>query len=182
MKEKLTIKDKTFVPYIKNEEIEKAIDKVAEQIEADFRDKKDIPIMICVLNGSVMFCAELMKRIEIPLEFTSIRLASYEGTTSTGVTRKVLGLTTAIKNRDVIVVEDIVDTGKTIVDLYNLLIEAGAREVKICTMLLKPEVYKKDLKLDYVGMEIGNKFIVGFGLDYDHIGRNYKDIYILNED
>ncbi|MBO4571634.1 MAG: hypoxanthine phosphoribosyltransferase [Bacteroidales bacterium] len=181
MKEKLTIKDKTFVPYIRNAELEKAIDAVAKRIEDDYRDRKDIPIMLCVLNGSVMFCAELMKRIEIPLEFSSIRLSSYEGTISTGVTRKVLGLTTAIKNRDVIVVEDIVDTGKTIVDLHNLLIEAGAREVKICTMLLKPDVYKRDLKLDYVGMEIENKFIVGFGLDYDQLGRNYKDIYILDE-
>lgn len=179
MKDKLILKDKTFVPYIKNEDIEKAIDAVALRIENDYKDAKDIPIMICVLNGSIMFCAELMKRIEIPLEFTSIRLASYEGTTSTGVTRKVLGLTTAIKNRSVIVVEDIVDTGKTIADLHDLLIEAGARDVKICTMLLKPDVYKRDLKLDYVGMEISNKFIVGFGLDYDQLGRNFKDIYIL---
>ena len=161
------------------EQIQTRIAELAKEITNDYKDAKDIPIMVCVLNGSVMFCAELMKRIEIPLEFSSIRLASYEGTTSTGVTRKVLGLTTAIKNRSVIVVEDIVDTGKTIVDLYNLLIEAGARDVKICTMLLKPEVYKRDLKLDYVGMEISNKFIVGFGLDYDQLGRNYKDIYIL---
>ena len=181
MKERLVLKDKTFVPYIRYEELEKAIDRVASEIENDYRDAHDIPILLCVLNGSVMFCAELMKRIEIPLEFTSVRLASYEGTTSTGVTRKVLGLTTAIKNRSVIVVEDIVDTGKTIADLHDLLIEAGAGEVKICTMLFKPDVYRRDLKLDYVGMAIENKFIVGFGLDYDHLGRNYRDIYILEE-
>lgn len=178
---KVVIKDKTFVPYIKYEELEKAFDKVAEQITADFKDSKEIPILLCVLNGSVMFCAELMKRLEFPVEFSSVRLASYEGTTSTGVTRKVLGLTTAIKNRPVIVVEDIVDTGKTICDLYDLLMDAGAGQVKICTMLYKPEVYKRDLKLDYIGMAIDNGFIVGFGLDYDQLGRNLKDIFILED-
>ena len=122
-----------------------------------------------------------MKRLNFPCEFSSIRLSSYEGTLSTGVTRKVLGLTSSIKGRTVLVVEDIVDTGKTITDLHALLLDAGAADVKICTMLLKPEVYKKDLKLDYVAMEIENRFIVGFGLDYDQLGRNYKDIYILDD-
>lgn len=181
MKERITLKDKSFVPYIPYEKLEKAFDEVAAKINADFKDTKEIPILLCVLNGSVMFCSELMKRLDFPIEFSSVRLASYEGTTSTGVTRKVLGLTTAIKNRTVIAVEDIVDTGKTIVDLCELMKEAGAKDVRICTMLYKPEVYKKDVKLDYVGMAIKNKFIVGFGLDYDQLGRNYKDIYILDE-
>ena len=177
--ERLQLKDKCFVPYIPYEKIEKAIDDVAARINRDFRDSKEPPILLCVLNGSILFTGELLKRLDFTLELSSIRLSSYEGTLSTGVTRKVLGLTTAIKGRTVIVVEDIVDTGKTITDLHALLLDAGAADVKICTMLLKPEVYKKDLKLDYVAMEIENRFIVGFGLDYDQLGRNSKDIYIL---
>jgi len=181
MKERITLKDKSFVPYIKYEELEKCFDEVAEKINNDFKDTKEIPILLCVLNGSVMFCSELMKRLDFPIEFSSVRLSSYEGTTSTGVTRKVLGLTTSLKNRTVIAVEDIVDTGKTMVDLSALLKDAGAKDVRICTMLYKPEVYKQQIPLDYIGKAIDNKFIVGFGLDYDQLGRNYKDIYILDE-
>ena len=178
---RILLKDKYFVPYIPNADIEKAIDEVAARINDDFKDFDGVPIVLCVLNGSIVFTGELMKRLEFPCELSSIRLSSYEGTLSTGVTRKILGLTTAIKGRTVIVVEDIVDTGKTITDLHAILLEAGAADVKICTLLLKPEVYKKDLKLDYVAMEIENRFIVGFGLDYDQLGRNNKDIYILDD-
>ena len=180
MENRILVKDRYFVPYIPYERLEQAIDAVAERINHDFKDFDGTPIVLCVLNGSILFTAELMKRLNFPCEFSSVRLSSYEGTLSTGVTRKVLGLTSSIKGRTVIVVEDIVDTGKTITDLYALLLDAGAADVKICTMLLKPEVYKKDLKLDYVAMEIENRFIVGFGLDYDQLGRNYKDIYILD--
>ena len=178
--DRILLKDKYFVPYIPYEQLEKAIDGVAERINHDFKHFKGVPIVLCVLNGSILFTAELMKRLNFTCEFSSIRLSSYEGTLSMGVTRKVLGLTSSIKGRTIIVVEDIVDTGKTITDLHALLLEAGAADVKICTMLLKPEVYKKDLKLDYVAMEIENRFIVGFGLDYDQLGRNSKDIYILD--
>jgi adenylate kinase len=178
--DRILLKDKYFVPYIPYERLEKAIDEVAERINHDFKDFDGIPIVLCVLNGSILFTAELMKRLDFPCEFSSVRLSSYEGTLSMGITRKVLGLTSSIKGRTIIVVEDIVDTGKTITDLYALLRDAGAKDVKICTMLLKPEVYKKDLKLDYVAMEIENRFIVGFGLDYDQLGRNSKDIYILD--
>ncbi len=181
MEKRILVKDRYFVPYIPYERLEKAIDAVAERINQDFKHFDGTPIILCVLNGSILFTGELMKRLNFPCEFSSIRLSSYEGTLSTGVTRKVLGLTSSIKGRTVLVVEDIVDTGKTITDLHALLLDAGAADVKICTMLLKPEVYKKDLKLDYVAMEIENRFIVGFGLDYDQLGRNYKDIYILDD-
>ena len=181
MDKRILVKDRYFVPYIPYERLKKAIDDVAERINQDFKHFDGTPIILCVLNGSILFTGELMKRLNFPCEFSSIRLSSYEGTLSTGVTRKVLGLTSSIKGRTVLVVEDIVDTGKTITDLHALLLDAGAADVKICTMLLKPEVYKKDLKLDYVAMEIENRFIVGFGLDYDQLGRNYKDIYILDD-
>ena len=175
------LKDKTFRISIPYDEISTAIDKVAVKLNNDFRDCEDIPILLCVLNGSIMFLGELMKRVEFNCQIVSIKLTSYEGTSSTGRVKQALGLTADITGRRVIIVEDIVDTGNTIVELKNILLEKGAAEAKICTMLLKPDAYKKDVKLDYVGLEIPNDFIVGFGLDYDEYGRNYKDIYVLDE-
>ena len=138
-------------------------------------------MLLCILNGSIMFTAELMKRLNFDCELISMKLSSYDGTQSTGNVREVMGMTGSVKGKRVIVVEDIVDTGNTIVDLNRIVKEKGATDCKICTMLLKPEVYKKAVKLDYVAMEIPNRFIVGFGLDYNELGRNYKDIYILDE-
>lgn len=176
------LKDKTFKTFIGNETIMKAIDEVAAKINADYRNSTDIPVLLCVLNGSIMFMAELMKRLEFNLEVVSIKLTSYTGTSSTGKVRQAMGLTSDIKGRRVIIVEDIVDTGNTIMELKNILKEHGAAESRVCTMLLKPEVYTKDETLDYVAIEIPNRFIVGFGLDYDELGRNLKDIYVLDED
>jgi len=177
--EKIQVWDKTFVPFIKNEEIVAAIDRVAEQINRDFKDSDDIPIILCILNGSLLFTSELMQRLNFPCELSCIRISSYAGTKSTGESKVLMGLTMDLSDKRVIVVEDIVDTGKTIIDLSKLLQAAGAKEVKIATLLLKPDVYKGPVKLDYVAMEIPNRFIVGFGLDYDQLGRNYKDIYVL---
>lgn len=181
MDTKITLYDKTFRTFIPNDEIEKAIDKVADRLNADFRNNRETPVIICTLNGAIMFTAELMKRLEFNCELVSMKLSSYCGTQSTGKVRQVMGLTGDISGKTVIIVEDIVDTGNTIVDLMGIVKEKGAKDCKICTMLLKPEVYKKDVTLDYVAMEIPNKFIVGFGLDYNELGRNYKDIYILDE-
>ena len=180
--EQITLHGRKFRPFITNDIISRAIDEVAAKINADFRDSKDIPVLLCVLNGSIMFMAELMKRLEFNLEVVSIKLTSYSGTSSTGNVRQAMGLTSDIRGRRVIIVEDIVDTGNTITELKNILKERGAAESRVCTMLLKPEVYTKQEKLDYVAIEIPNRFIVGFGLDYDEIGRNLKDIYVLDED
>ena len=183
MMDKITLKDRTFKPYIPYETLSGHIDEVAGRINADFRGCNDTPVIVCVLNGSIMFTAELMKRLDFNCELVSVKLSSYSGTESTGKVRQVMGMTGSVKGRRVIVVEDIVDTGNTIVELKRLMAEAyGATEVRICTMLLKPEVYTKDVKLDYVGMEIPNRFIVGFGLDYDELGRNFRDIYVLDDD
>ena len=179
--EKIQLHDKTFRRFIENERIEQAIDGVAARLDEDFKDSKDVPILLCVLNGSILFTAELMKRVHFPLEMVSMKLSSYEGTDSTGNVLEVMGLTGNVSGRRVIVCEDIVDTGNTIVALRQMLLGKGATDVKICTMLLKPEVYDKDVRLDYVGMEIPNAFIVGFGLDYDDLGRNYEDIYVLDK-
>ena len=178
---KITLKDKTFRTFIPYEKISAAIDGVADQINKDFEGCEDIPVLLCVLNGSIMFMGELMKRLNFNCQPVSIKLTSYEGTSTTGKVRQALGLTSDIKGRRVIVVEDIVDSGNTIVELQNILQEKRASETKICTLLFKPEAYKKDIKLDYIAMEIPNDFIVGFGLDYDELGRNYKDIYVLDE-
>ena len=178
--EKITLKDKTFKKHISYEKISAAIDEVANKINADFEGCTDVPVLLCVLNGSIMFMGELMKRINFNVNVISIKLTSYEGTSSTGRVKQAMGLTSSIEGKRVIVVEDIVDSGNTIVELKEILKEKGAAESKICTLLLKPDAYKKDIKLDYVAMEIPNDFIVGFGLDYDELGRNYKDIYTLD--
>ena len=178
--EKVTLKDKSFKTFIPYEKISAAIDDVAAKINADFKDCEDIPVLLCVLNGSIMYMAELMKRLTFNLQVISIKLTSYEGTSTTGRVKQAMGLTSDITGRRVIIVEDIVDSGNTIVELKEIMAEHGASESRICTMLLKPDAYKKDIPLDYVAMEIPNDFIVGFGLDYDELGRNLKDIYVLD--
>ena len=175
----IKLKDKTFRVSIPYEDISKAIDKVADKINSDFNGCEDIPVLLCVLNGSIMFMGELMKRLDFNCQIVSTKLTSYDGTSSTGKVKQALGLTADITGRRVIIVEDIVDTGNTIVELKKILADAGASESRICTLLYKPEACRKDLTLDYVAMEIPNNFIVGFGLDYDELGRNFKDIYTL---
>ena len=179
--EKITLYDKTFKPLIPYSKLVEAIDEVAEKINKDFEGCEDVPVLLCVLNGSIMFMGELMKRLRFNCQIVSIKLTSYEGTNTTGRVKQALGLTADITGRRVIVVEDIVDSGNTIVELREILAEKGAAESRICTLLLKPDAYKKDIVLDYVAMEIPNDFIIGFGLDYDELGRNLKDIYVLDE-
>lgn len=179
--EKVTLNDKTFRKFIPYEKLETAIDEVAAQINKDFEGCTDVPILLCVLNGSIMYMAELMKRLTFNCQIVSTKLSSYVGTETTGKVKQAMGLTADITGRRVIVVEDIVDSGNTIVELKRILAEKGAAESKICTLLLKPDSYTKDVKIDYAAMQIPNDFIVGFGLDYDELGRNFKDIYILDE-
>jgi hypoxanthine phosphoribosyltransferase len=180
--EQITLKDKTFRVSIPYEKISRAIDEVAEKINTDFNGCEDVPVLLCVLNGSIMFMGELMKRLTFNCQIVSTKLTSYDGTSSTGKVKTALGLTANLTGRRVIVVEDIVDTGNTIVELQKILADAGASESKICTLLYKPEACRKDITIDYVAMEIPNDFIVGFGLDYDELGRNYKDIYTIVTD
>lgn len=179
--QKVKLYDKTFKTFITNDKIMSAIDDVADKINHDFEGCEDIPVLLCVLNGSIMFMGELMKRLSFNCQTISIKLTSYEGTQTTGIVKQAMGLTADITGRRVIIVEDIVDSGNTIVELKQILADKGASESRICTLLLKPDAYKKDIVLDYVAMEIPDKFIVGFGLDYDEIGRNLKDIYVIDE-
>ena len=179
--QKVKLYDKTFKTFISYDKIMNAIADVAAQINHDFEGCEDIPVLLCVLNGSIMFMGELMKRLNFNCQTVSIKLTSYEGTSTTGRVKQAMGLTADLTGRRVIVVEDIVDSGNTIVELKQILADHGAAESRICTLLLKPDAYKKDVVLDYVALEIPNDFIVGFGLDYDELGRNLKDIYILDE-
>lgn len=180
-KDRIRLHDKTFKPYILHDRLMEAIDDVAARVNADFKDCGEIPLILCVLNGAIPFTGELLQRLDFTCELVSIKMSSYQGTRSTGTVLNVMGLTADVKGRRIIVCEDIVDTGNTIVALKELLIHKGAADVKICTMLMKPDVYDKPEKIDYVGMSIPNDFIVGFGLDYNEIGRNSRDIYVIEE-
>ena len=182
MKNKIKLHDKVFKPLIPGEQIEKSIDAVAAKINADYEGTDTVPVLLCVLNGSILFTAELMKRLDFDVDLMSIKLSSYRGTTSSGTVHTDMGLTGDITGKEVIIVEDIVDTGRTIEALVKILYARKASKVRVCTLLLKPEMYNKSITLDYVAMEIPNDFIVGFGLDYDGLGRNYKDIYILDNE
>ncbi len=179
--EKVTLHDKTFRKFIGCSRIMEAIDEIAERINKDFEGCEDVPVVICTLNGALPFTGELYLRLNFPCELGSVKLSSYRGTSTTGTVLTVQGLTEEVSGKRVIACEDIVDTGNTILALRELLLANGASEVRIATMMLKPDIYDKDIKLDYVGMEIPNDFIVGHGLDYDGLGRNLKDIYVLDK-
>ena len=181
MEGKIKIHDKVFKPYIDQETVENAIQSVADRLNRDFSGTDEVPMMLCVLNGAMMFTAELMKRTEFPAELVSVKMSSYTGTKSTGTVLNVMGLTSPVEGRTVLICEDVVDTGNTIVALKELLLSKGAKDVRICTMLLKPDVYDKPEKIDYVGKEIPNDFIVGYGLDYNELGRNMKEIYVIEQ-
>lgn len=178
--ERIKIHDKYFKPYITNAQIEDSIQKVADKLNEDLKDS-DIPIFLSVLNGSFMFTASLMQKINFTCDIVFIKLQSYCGTSSSGKVKQVMGLSKSVKGRTVVIVEDIVDTGTTIEELYGILKDEGADEIKVCTLMYKPGSYKKKIKIDYVANSIPNDFIVGFGLDYDQLGRQYKDIYVIDE-
>jgi len=169
------IKDKEFSLSIRAEEIHNAVCSVAEKIDRELQGKD--PLFIVVLNGAFMFASDLFKQLKLQCEISFIKLSSYQGTQTTENVKTLIGLSDEIKGRTVVIVEDIVDTGHTISDLIKNLQEKGASEIKICTFLFKPNAYQKNIKIDYVAIEIPNDFIVGYGLDYDGYGRNLPDVY-----
>ncbi|GAB3539314.1 hypoxanthine phosphoribosyltransferase [Spirosoma fluminis] len=175
----LTIKDKTFVPFIAADAIQSRIRELAGQINQAYADRQ--PLIVVVLNGAFLFAADLMKHLTIPCEITFIRVASYTATESTGQLKQILGLSEPITNRDLIVIEDIVDTGLTISDVCNQLLGHKPASLAIATLLFKPAALKNSIDLQYVGFEIENRFVLGYGLDYDGLGRNTQDILVLEE-
>jgi hypoxanthine phosphoribosyltransferase len=175
----IQIKDKKFELSIPEAEIQTAVLKVAERINRDIADTN--PLFICVLNGSFMFASDLMKIINFPCEITFVKLSSYAGIYSSGTVKEVIGLSESIVGRNVVVLEDIVDTGITMERILDSLNAKGANSIKIATFLQKPDALLRDITVDYVAMTIPNDFIVGYGLDYDGYGRNLKDIYTVVE-
>lgn len=181
MDNKVSVLDKTFVPFIGHDELMGCIDSVAEKINKDFEGATDVPIVLCILNGAIMFTGELMQRLNFPCQLVSTKMTSYVGTSTTGEVLQTMPLTASVKGRRVIIAEDIIDTGLTIRAMKKILADEGAAEVKVCTMLFKPEAYRTGEHIDYVGKEIANRFIIGFGLDYNELGRNLRDIYVLED-
>lgn len=175
----IQIKDKRFTPFISAEKIEKEVARVANEINRDLEGTN--PLFLSVLNGSFIFTADLMRHLTLPSEVSFVKLASYAGTSSTGKVKDLVGLGDNIEGRTVVIVEDIVDTGVTMKHLLETLQAKHPKEIRICTLLLKPDKLKVDLHIDYVAMRIPNDFIVGYGLDYDGLGRNYREIYTVVE-
>ncbi|HTG66897.1 MAG TPA: hypoxanthine phosphoribosyltransferase [Flavobacterium sp.] len=175
----IQLHDKQFVPFISAEEIDFAIQKMAAQIEADFVD--EIPVFVGVLNGSFMVVSDFVKSYKKPCEVSFVKMASYNGLSSTEKVKELIGLNQDLTGRSVVVIEDIIDTGHTIVELKALFKKQNLKHFKIATLFFKPEAYKKEVKIDYIGIQIPNKFIVGFGLDYDGLGRNLPEVYQLKD-
>ncbi len=177
--QEIVVHDKTFVPYIKGEQLRAATRQLAEQIRHDTEGRD--PLFVCIMNGSFMFAAELLQAINTSAEVAFARYSSYSGMGSTYQLKEVMPVTAPLAGRLVIVIEDLIDTGFTMMKLKEKFLADGASEVRIATMLLKPEALQCSIHADYVGMEIHNSFIVGHGLDYNDRGRMLDDIYILKE-
>ncbi len=176
----VTIKDKTFKTFIPEAEILQKVKVVADRINKDFADKN--PVFLAVLNGSFIFAADLLRMISIPCEISFVKYASYEGMSSTGQMKTLLGLNQELEGRHVVIVEDIVDSGQTMAKMLEDLKKQHPASTEICSLLVKPGNLKVDLDIKYTVMEIPNDFIVGYGLDYDQEGRNLRDIYTIVEE
>ena len=174
------IKDKTFRTSIPESEIKARVKALAQQISKDMEGK--VPLFLGVLNGSFIFAADLMREMTIPCEISFVKLASYQGTTSTGKIKEVIGINENLSDRTVIIVEDIVESGQTMKRMIESLGTRNPESVHICTLFFKPDKLKEDLQLDYVAFRIPDDFIVGYGLDYDQQGRELRDIYTIVEE
>ncbi len=173
----IQVLDKEFGPSITAAEILTQVRRVASEINRDFQGES--PLFLVVLNGAFIFAADLMREISLPSEVSFVKLASYEGTSTTGTVREVIGLNTDITGRPVIIVEDIVESGITMAHMIDTLKKQNPKSIDICTLLLKPQKMEVKLDIRYVAMEIPNDFILGYGLDYNGLGRGLKDIYTL---
>ena len=174
---RITIKDKTFETSMPEAEIKNRVKELAQQMSRDLEGKN--PLLLAVLNGAFIFAADLMREMTIPCEISFVKLASYQGTTSTGTIHEVIGINENLSGRTVVIVEDIVESGLTIKRMMEQLGTRNPASVQVCTLFFKPERLKEDLKLDYVAFEIPNDFILGYGLDYDQQGRGLRDLYTL---
>lgn len=175
MEKTITLGDKSFRLYITEQQILAAVRQIADKINQDYAGKT--PLIVPILNGSFMFASDLVKELTCPCEISFIKASSYRGTSSTGELTSLIGINEDVKGRDIILVEDIIDTGHTLAKIVPSTEALGPASVKVATLLFKPKALKADLRIDYVGLEIPNEFIVGYGLDYDGLGRNLREIY-----
>lgn len=173
----IKVHDKEFIPYINPQEIAEQVSRVASEINRDYEGKK--PLFVAILNGAFIFAADLFKEITVEAEICFIKLASYKGVKSTGKVITAIGLDADLWHRDVIIVEDIVDTGKTLSQFLPQLLHHHPASLKIASLLHKPDAMIHPIKIDYLGFTIPDKFVLGYGLDYDGLGRNIKEIYQL---
>lgn len=177
--ERVQIRDKKFEIYLTEEEIQASIEKVATRINADYKGEEII--FVGVLNGAFMFAADLMKSVNLSCEISFVKVTSYKGTSSTGKVHELIGLSTDIKDKHVVILEDIVDSGLTLNKLFSMIDHKAPKSVEVATLLYKPDAFQGKHAPKYVGLEIPNKFIVGYGLDYMEMGRNTRDIYKITE-
>ena len=176
---KVRLKDKNFQLFIDSKELNDSIESLSNKINQDYSDRE--PIFLCVLNGAFVFAAELIKRFNHECQVSFVKLSSYQGLKSSGTINSLIGLNEDIKGKDVIIVEDIVDTGQTIANIVENILNKNPRSIEVATLLYKPKSFKKQIPIKYKAIEIGNDFIVGFGLDYNGLGRNLEEIYIIEK-
>ncbi len=175
----ITLKDKEFKPFLSEAEIKAAVSKMAKEVAKDYKD--EVPIFVGVLNGAFMFVSDFLKAYPYPCEVSFVKLSSYQGLTSTGIVETLLDVSEDIEGRTIIILEDIIDTGRTLQQLVHLFSGSNVKEFKIASLFYKAEVYNGEYSIDYVGVEIPNSFIVGYGLDYMELGRNLREVYQLNQ-
>jgi hypoxanthine phosphoribosyltransferase len=173
----IQVKDKKFKPFISEETIQTEVTRIADEMNRELAQRD--PIFLGILNGAFMFASDLYKQLEFPCQISFLKLASYSGTKSTGTVKQLIGISLDLKDRCVVVLEDIVDTGVTLETIIRQLSGFEPSEIRVATFLHKPDATIRNVSLDYVGLEIPNDFIVGYGLDYDGYGRNFKEIYQL---
>lgn len=176
----IQVKDKKFVPYLTAAQIQEQVQRLGEELNRDYEGK--CPLFIAILNGSFMFASDLFKELTIEAEICFIKLASYKGTKSTGQVITSIGLDEFLKGRHVVIVEDIVDTGKTLHEFLPQLVNQQPATLKIASLLHKPDALTYPVEIDYLGFNVPDKFLLGYGLDYDGLARNLKEIYQLVED
>ncbi|MFM1877671.1 MAG: hypothetical protein RLZZ241_537 [Bacteroidota bacterium] len=179
MEKTITLLDKQFEPFISEAEIQEAVSRIARDIARDYKDQ--IPLFVGVLNGAFMFVSDFLKAYQNPCEVSFVKLSSYRGLTSTGLVKTLLDFPEDLSGRHVIILEDIVDTGRTVQELYHLLSGTHVKDFRIATLFYKSQVYKGEYPIDYFGLEIPDRFIVGYGLDYREQGRNLRAIYQLKQ-
>lgn len=175
----IQLHDKYFEPYISAKEIEIAVKRIAQEIANDFKD--ETPIFVCVLNGAFMFASDLLKNYQHPCEISFVKLSSYHGLSSTGIVETLLDVPDNVEGRSVIIIEDIIDTGRTVKELINMFSNINVKCFRIASIFYKPDVYSGEYNIDYVGIKVPNEFIVGYGLDYNELGRNLPEVYKIKE-